>query len=487
MDSSKTNFNPISDCDAFFDALDAFPPPDPQENLDPSPPPPPPPPPPSPISSSSSIAVEHDLPQKSPSSLRRRRSRIAAGIDTPGEKQSKNLSGLKEEVVADKPADSRSTLTSDRISTGRDEETEIIGSSATSAPRDVESSLLESIAGFVIKAIIFQLGLLIGTVKFPFWLLYFSFLLVIDPLGSLRRARDGIMARSLSVWKILLEKAGSLVHERLGSQHGVGRLAMRLIWGSFWAIYVSIVLSGLLAAAFLGGGVLMGRIVEEPVQMKEDLNFDYTKASPVALVPISSCFGDWGSSEGKGGSSGHTDRRLVPPNHKLQLTITLTLPESDYNRKLGVFQVRVEFLSAEGKVKSTTTQPSMLRFKSSYMHFLETFLKSVPLLAGYSSEEQVLKIRMRGFTEGLEPTTCIRIILEQRAEFRAGAGIPEIYAASLKLESELPLFKRITWSWRRTVFIWISMGLFIFELLIVLVCCNPVLLPRTQLRGSHNR
>lgn len=127
-----------------------------------------------------------------------------------------------------------------------------------------------------------------------------------------------------------------------------------------------------------------------------------------------------------------------------------------------------------------SSQPCMLRFKSSHIHLIDTLLKSGSLLAGYSSESQILRLKMTGFTEGSEPTVCIRVILEQRAEFRPGAGIPEIYAASLKLESDLSIFKRLIWNWRRTVYIWISMGLFIMELLVFLVCCRPVIVPRSR-------
>jgi len=124
----------------------------------------------------------------------------------------------------------------------------------------------------------------------------------------------------------------------------------------------------------------------------------------------------------------------------------------------------------------------MLKFKSVHMHFIETFLQSVSLLSGYSSESQVIRLKMRGITQGLEPTTAVRIILEQRAELGRGAGIPEIYAASLKLEAELPLFKRLLWNWRWTLFVWSSMGFFVFELLFALVCCRPCIFPRS----GHN-
>lgn len=144
--------------------------------------------------------------------------------------------------------------------------------------------------------------------------------------------------------------------------------------------------------------------------------------------------------------------------------------------------MRAEFLSADGKVISTSSQPCMLKFKSVHMHFIETFLRSVSLLSGYSSESQVIRLKMRGITEAFEPITAVRIVLEQRAEFSPGAGIPEIYAASLKLEAELPMLKRVLWNWRWTLFVWSSMGFFVFELLLTLVCCRPCIFPRS----GHN-
>uniref|UniRef100_A0ACD5YCU6 Uncharacterized protein n=1 Tax=Avena sativa TaxID=4498 RepID=A0ACD5YCU6_AVESA len=213
--------------------------------------------------------------------------------------------------------------------------------------------------------------------------------------------------------------------------------------------------------AFLGGGLLVGKMVEEPVQVTETLNFDYTKSSPVAYVPVPG---------------------FMPPHQRLQLEVSLTLPESDYNRRLGVFQVRAKFLSADWNVVSATSQPCMLKFKSVHMHFIETFLQSFSLLSGYSSESQVINLKMRGIKGASEPITGVTIQLEQRAEFSTGAGIPEIYAASLTLEAELPIFKRILWNWRWTLFVWSSMGFFVFELLFTLVCCRPCIFPR----GGHS-
>lgn len=111
-----------------------------------------------------------------------------------------------------------------------------------------------------------------------------------------------------------------------------------------------------------------------------------------------------------------------------------------------------------------------------------TFLKVAPLVAGYSLESQNLKVRFRGFTEGDIPTACLRVMIEQRAEFRTGGGIPEIYDASLILESEQPLPKRIIWRWKKTLFIWFGMTMFTMELLFILVCCRSIIMPGGRLR-----
>ncbi|XP_062194616.1 seipin-2-like [Phragmites australis] len=416
--------------DTFFDALDSLP----------SPPPPHTP---------------------SPSTLRRR-PRRAKSLKQP------------EPVLSPSPSASAATSTITAVDDGtlRPESSE-----ATSAPRspppteedkdadvDVDArastptpapmrGILEYLAVLIIKAVVFQVSALISCLAFPIRLLQWWFLFVIDPLSLARRAR---------AWALgVVGEAAGAVTARLGGGDSVGKVAQRLVWGSLWAVYVCVVLCALLIMAFLGGGLLVGRIVEEPVQVTETLNFDYTKPSPVAFVPVP---------------------RLVPPNQRMQLVVSLTLPESDYNRRLGVFQVKAEFISADGKVISTSSQPCMLKFKSVHMHFIETFLRSVSLLSGYSSESQVIRLKMRGITVSSEPTTGVRIILEQRAEFGPGAGIPEIYAASLKLEAELPLFKRILWNWRWTLFVWSSMGFFVFELLFALVCCRPCIFPRS----GHN-
>jgi seipin len=176
--------------------------------------------------------------------------------------------------------------------------------------RTPEPGILEYLAMLVIKAVVFQINALISCLSFPVRLLQWWFLFVTDPLGLARRAR---------AWALgVAGEAAGVVTTRLVGGEGMGKVSQRLVWGSIWAAYVCVVLFALLIMAFLGGGLLVGRMVEEPVQVTETLNFDYTKPSPAAFVPVP---------------------RLVQPNQKMQLEVSLTLPESDYNRRLGVFQV----------------------------------------------------------------------------------------------------------------------------------------------------
>ncbi|GFP96955.1 seipin [Phtheirospermum japonicum] len=236
----------------------------------------------------------------------------------------------------------------------------------------------------------------------------------------------------------------------------------------------------------LAGIVVM---VEEPIRMTRSLNFDYKEKSPVAYVPIMTgpeLIHDMylGEKPEIGKDSGS---RVIPANHKLKVTVSLTLPESEYNQNLGIFQVRVDFLSSDGKTLARSRRPCMLQFKSQPIRLALTMLKVAPILTGYTSETQNLEINFRGFTEGETPTACLSVVIEQRAEFSPGGGIPEIYDASLTLESELPLLKNVLWFWKKTLFVWISMVIFTMELFFALLCCKPIVIPRIRLREAGNR
>ncbi|EFH55754.1 hypothetical protein ARALYDRAFT_482394, partial [Arabidopsis lyrata subsp. lyrata] len=323
-----------------------------------------------------------------------------------------------------------------------------------------------SLTRLVIRSIEFQVSLMISFIRFPPWLISNCLSFVFDPYRTMRRGR-----RYLVSWIVELCESG------LKYDKPVLELVRKLAWGLFCAVYVGIMLFTLLVSAFMISGFVITHLAHEPLVIKESLNFDYTKSSPEAYVPISSCAGIAFDLSGKESIETGKIRGL---KDKTEITVSMTLPESEYNRILGMFQVRVDFLSASGEMLASSRRPCMVRFRSEPIRLVQTLLKIAPLVTGYVSEIQTLNLKLKGLVEkDIIPTACLKVMIEQRAEFRPGAGIPEIYDASLLLESKLPFFKRIIWNWRKTLFVWISMSLFIMELLCALVFFRPLIIPRT--------
>ncbi|KAM7498590.1 hypothetical protein LguiA_023004 [Lonicera macranthoides] len=343
--------------------------------------------------------------------------------------------------------------------------------------------ILTFFAVLTLKLLGFQMSVFIRFFKFPIWILYLSSMLFMFPLQTLSRIRLSVTKMALGMWISFYLRLTTFICNQFKAHKSVVNLVMRFSWGIFWSIYACLVLVGLLVLGFIIGGIVVGRLVEEPIKATETLNFDYTRASPAAFVPIMSspAIGDFSGMMSKDGDGvdrvENVAKRGIPYNHKLLLAVSLTLPESEYNRKLGVFQVRVDFLSTNGKTTATSSHPCMLRFKSHPIRIAETVIKGVPLIAGFQSEVQVLNLKINDFTEGPDPTSYLKITLEQRAEYQSGAGIPEIYSASLELESELPQIQKIIHSWKRTIFVWISLMSFLTEFMMVMIFFRGLILP----------
>uniref|UniRef100_A0A7N0ZV07 Seipin n=1 Tax=Kalanchoe fedtschenkoi TaxID=63787 RepID=A0A7N0ZV07_KALFE len=375
----------------------------------------------------------------------------------------------------------------EEVGSGRaDESGERVDAAPVAGMEEWPASVLVFLVHLLIKATWFQVKLFMGFVTFPIWSLYYGYMFILDPIQTVRKSVDCAMRKASKVWGVVCDTISPFVYEWLKDQKTMWKVALQLAWGFLWALYVCTVLCVLLVWAFVAGRVLMNSVVEEPVRIEETLHFDYTQYSPVAYVPVAPARGVVCGVKNKemievGKSAG---LRTIPPNQEMQVEVLLTLPESEYNRNLGMFQVRVDFLSANGKVLASVSRPCMLQYKSEVIRLMLTLLEMLPLATGYLSESQTVHVKMRGFPAGDVPTSCLRVIIEQRAEFRPGGGIPEIYAASLVLESALPFFKRLLWCWRKTLFIWVSLMLFVTELTFGLLCCRPMILPRLRARNA---
>ncbi|KAK4342135.1 hypothetical protein RND71_037951 [Anisodus tanguticus] len=347
------------------------------------------------------------------------------------------------------------------------------GTSRNSAIESSKEHFTAFLAVTMLKLFDFQMNLMVKLFTFPIFLMNFWIMALTLPFQTLTFAKENLkkqlMNLSTKFWLTLM----SFVFSQIKAQKSMLKLTVRFCWALFWAAYVCFLLVSLLVMGFVISGLTMRRLLEEPIETTKALNFDYTKTSPVAFVPLAAS----GLSTPLI-SKPKIEDRPIPYNHKLQLTVSLTMPESEYNRKLGIFQVRVDCLSSNGKVTATSSYPTMLIFKSQPIRLVQTAIKSIPLVTGFQSEVQHLKLVINDFTEGFEPTTCFKVLLEKRAEYQPeGAGIPEIYSATLHVETELPQIKKIIWIWRRTVFVWIGIWVFLSQISFALIFCRPVLLP----------
>ncbi|KAJ1426178.1 Seipin family [Sesbania bispinosa] len=351
---------------------------------------------------------------------------------------------------------------------------------------DSSSNLLEYVAGLVVRAIVFQIKIFIVLIKLPVLLLFHTGMFFVDPFGTMRKGKGFLIGILGRVWCFVCGCIGPSAQGWFQEHNSFWNVAFRCGWGFLWSIYVCCILFAILVFSLVVSGFLVKYLVEKPFQMRQVLNFDYTKQSPVAFVPITSCAGIGGvhDSENDFAVSRWMSRKVIPAKQKVQVTVSLLVPESGYNTNLGVFQIRVDFLSSNGKTIASSSQPCMLKFRSEPIRLIMTFLKMAPLITGYISETQTLNVKMRGFVEGDVPTSCLKVTLEQRAEYLPGAGIPQLYDSSIFIESELPLFKRIIWNWKMTIFVWITMMVFMMELLFVLLCCWPIIIPRTRQRSG---
>ncbi|CAI9757114.1 unnamed protein product [Fraxinus pennsylvanica] len=347
------------------------------------------------------------------------------------------------------------------------------------------------LAILMLKMAGFQLNLFLRFFTFPILIFNFWLMILMFTFQTLICIRENLKKRLLRICNASCSISIGFVLNQFTAQKLMLRMALRFGWAISCTFYVLFLLFGLLLSGFVIGSLIVRNLVEEPMHATKILNFDYTKTNPVAFVPITpSLIPNVPSSldsKQRMPSSDYVGQRPIPNNHKLHLSVSLTLPESEYNRKLGIFQIRVESMSARSEVLASLSYPTMLRFKSPPIRLIETMLKTVPLITGLQSEVQTLKIDMRDYMEGHEPTAFFKVILEQRAEFKAGSGVPEIYAASLDIESELPGLKRAIWNWRRTIFVWISISSFMGELIVVLLVCRPIILPTGRSKGFGSK
>lgn len=199
------------------------------------------------------------------------------------------------------------------------------------------------LAILMLKMAGFQLNLFLRFFTFPVLIFNFWLMILMVPFQTLIWIRENLKQRLLRMCNAPCSITIAFVFNQFSAQKSMLRIALRLGWAISCTFYVLFMLFGLLISGFVIGSLIVRYLVEEPMHASKILNFDYTKASPVAFVPITSSLvpnePSGLDSKHRMPSSDYLGRRPIPNNHKLHLSVSLTLPESEYNRKLGIFQV----------------------------------------------------------------------------------------------------------------------------------------------------
>ncbi|KAL2330176.1 hypothetical protein Fmac_017757 [Flemingia macrophylla] len=264
-------------------------------------------------------------------------------------------------------------------------------------------------------------------ISFPTDLIFNGMDFVFSPIHSLLSVATESYHRAEET-KVNAESAVRRVPSQI--THGTTHLLKKLGLSFLTAACVCMVLILVLFLATVVGVGLVRFWVEEPVSVKENLHFDYTEAHPSAVFLFN----------GVRSFKGHLMKKQisVPVGHTFVASLLLVMPESDFNRDLGMFQLTAELESVNGNVIEKSSQPCMLRYRSSPVRLARTAMMGVPLVLGISGETQNIYVEILRHKEDYRRSNAIKVTLHPRA---GSSSLPQLYEAELIMKSHLPWTK----------------------------------------------
>ncbi|KAK7340366.1 hypothetical protein VNO77_21068 [Canavalia gladiata] len=309
---------------------------------------------------------------------------------------------------------------------------------------------------WVEKLVTFQMDLISNTLVSVFSPIFSLFSVASESYHRAEETKDNVESAVYSV-PSQITQGGTLLLKKLG-----------LCFLS--ATYVCMLLVLVLIVAAMVGIGLVQLWVEEPVFVKENLQFDYTEAHPMAVFLFN---------DGVSGVKGPIKKKQisVPVGHTFLASLALVMPESEFNRELGMFQITAEILSVNGNVIAQSSQPCMLRFRSSPIRLARTFMMGVPLVLGFSGETQNINVEILRHREESRRSNSIRVTLHPRA---GTSYLPQLYKAEIVINSHLPWAKELVRNWKWTFYVWVSLYVYLVLLMFLLCCYRPLFFMVTQ-------
>lgn len=161
---------------------------------------------------------------------------------------------------------------------------------------------------------------------------------------------------------------------------------------------------------------------------------------------------------------------------QLYLTLEITIRKRYFHIWISnstfTYQLSAELISTNGNIIASSSQPCMLRFRSTPVRFTRTVLTSVPLLLGISTESQKLTFPiLKHKEENYQRSGAIQVTIIPRVGTLA---LPELYEAHILINSKLPKTKELLRRWRWTCFLWTSLYLYLMFLVIFVFFWKPV-------------
>lgn len=132
----------------------------------------------------------------------------------------------------------------------------------------------------------------------------------------------------------------------------------------------------------------------------DTLSYPTSKNEPWAVADLFSKHSHWEAFHTECSPKLITEQRLLKSGHSYYMEISLDIPESDINRRSGIFNVMVELQSSNGTKLATSVRSSRIPHETFWISNVRKSILLIPLMIGAAQESKTVIIpSFRHFVE----------------------------------------------------------------------------------------
>ena len=169
----------------------------------------------------------------------------------------------------------------------------------------------------------------------------------------------------------------------------------------------------------------------------------------------------------------YSEDSILTSGQRYFFELSLTLPESEINKQLGVFMVNVHLKSSDRTLLATSKQHSMLPYESTLVSLFRKTMLILPLASGLLSETRT--ITLLSFDHYIDannkkPMSIVEVSLgvANPAAFPSTLQTIQINSAEIRYGKEMNAIQTILRNWKYSCAFWGSTILFLIYTCIVL-------------------